>query len=144
MLWKELRWFKEHIGWITFFPSVLQNYPYQGMSCMYVREHVVLVFISCPDITFNLWPSFVCLFILAWSFIHYVHAICVRRKMTKAVSWSRVCNYSALHGRSIGRYVDVSFGVWRLHLAPGKIVSPFLAHSTFSVRLQMVNYSGYG
>ena len=27
---------------------------------------------------------------------------------------------------------------------PGKILSPFLVHSTFTVRLQMVNYSGYG
>ena len=29
------------------------------------------------------------------------------------------------------------------HKIPGKILSPFLVHSTFTVRLQMVNYSGY-
>ena len=28
--------------------------------------------------------------------------------------------------------------------SPGNILSPFLGHSTFTVRLQMVNYSGYG
>ena len=27
---------------------------------------------------------------------------------------------------------------------PGKTLSPFLVHSTFIVRLQMDNYSGYG
>ena len=35
----------------------------------------------------------------------------------------------------------------RLNIArvrPGKILSPFLEHSTFTVRLQMVNSSGYG
>ena len=28
--------------------------------------------------------------------------------------------------------------------APGKILSPFLVHSNFRVRLQMANYAGYG
>ena len=34
--------------------------------------------------------------------------------------------------------------VTNLHAQPGKIVWPFLVHSTITVRLQMVKYSGYG
>ena len=33
---------------------------------------------------------------------------------------------------------------WKLGKIPGKILSPFLVHSTFTKRLHMVNYSDYG
>ena len=42
-----------------------------------------------------------------------------------------------------GREVCEDFQSSLTSSAPGKILSPFLVHSTCTLRLQMVNYSGY-
>ena len=44
----------------------------------------------------------------------------------------------------LGRRSTSNVGTSPFYLPPGKILSPFLVHGTFTVRLHMVNYSGYG
>ena len=49
-------------------------------------------------------------------------------------------------GKHIARFCKIN-GSYQMcmHALPrGKILSPFLVHSMFTVDLQMVNYSGYG
>ena len=40
-------------------------------------------------------------------------------------------------------YMHANILVHGMRYLPGKTWMPFLVHSTFTVRLQMVNYSGY-